>query len=98
MPKRNPPPPYTLTSDIVSLVADIAEQVGRLNAQPDAGMDLRLRRRNRILQVHATLALAGSPLTVEQVEAVGREMEAEHAAQRKAGHIKAASPRLGRGD
>ena len=51
MPKRAYQPPFTLTSDIVTLVADIAEQVGRLSAQPDAGMDLRLRRINRILFV-----------------------------------------------
>ena len=38
------------------------------------------RRHNRVLQVHATLALAGSNLTVAQVEAVLREQEAEHAA------------------
>ena len=69
MPKPSPPP-FTLTSDIVSLVADIAEQVGRLNAQPDAGMNLRLRRINRIRTITGSLAIEGNTLSEAQITAL----------------------------
>ncbi len=70
MAKRHYQPPFTLTSDIVTLVADIAEQIGRLSAQPDAGMDLRLRRINRIRTVTGSLAIEGNTLTEEQITAI----------------------------
>ena len=63
-------PPFTLTSEIVTLVADIAEQVGRLSAQSDSGMDLRLRRINRIRTVTGSLAIEGNTLTEEQITAI----------------------------
>lgn len=63
-------PPFTLTSEIVSLVADIAEQVGRLSAQPDSGLDLRLRRINRIRTVTGSLAIEGSTLSEAQITAI----------------------------
>ena len=63
-------PPFSLTSDIVSLVADIAEQVGRLSAQPDSGLDLRLRRINRIRTVTGSLAIEGNTLSEEQITAI----------------------------
>ena len=63
-------PPFTLTSEIVSLVADIAEQVGRLSAQPDSGLDLRLRRINRIRSVTGSLAIEGNTLSEAQITAI----------------------------
>ena len=70
MPRSRYQPPFTLTSEIVTLVANIAEQVGRLNAQPDSGLDLRLRRINRIRTVTGSLAIEGSTLTEEQITAI----------------------------
>ena len=70
MPKRRYQPPFTLTSDLVTLVAEIAEHVGRLSAQPDAGMDLRLRRINRIRTVTGSLAIEGNTLTEAQITAL----------------------------
>ena len=70
MPKSKYQPPFTLTSEIVRLVADIAEQVGRLSAQPDSGLDLRLRRINRIRTVTGSLAIEGNTLTEEQITAI----------------------------
>ena len=67
MPKRRYQPPFTLTSDLVTLVADIAQHLGRLSAQPDAGMDLRLRRINRIRTVTGSLAIEGNTLTEAQI-------------------------------
>lgn len=62
-------PPFTITSDILNLVADISEQVGRLeagalNASPQ------LRKQNRIKTITGTLAIEGNTLTEEQVTAI----------------------------
>jgi len=56
-------PPYTLTGNIVSRVAAIAEQVGRLSVLPEQGLDLRLRRINRIRTVNGSLAIEGNTLS-----------------------------------
>ncbi len=63
-------PPFTLTSDIVSLVADIAEKIGRLSAKPDFDMSLRLRRINRIRTITGSLAIEGNTLTEAQITAI----------------------------
>ncbi|WP_454831683.1 Fic family protein [Pseudoxanthomonas wuyuanensis] len=63
-------PPFTLTSEIVSLIAAVAEQVGRLSAQSGSGMDLRLRRINRIRTVTGSLAIEGNTLSEEQITAI----------------------------
>jgi len=62
-------PPYDITPKIVSLIAAVAEQVGRINvlAVPDA---VRLRRLNRARAVHSSLAVEGNSMTYEQVTAV----------------------------
>lgn len=70
MPKRAYQPPFTLTGEIVSRVADIAEQVGRLSASPGFGRDLRLRRINRIRSITGSLAIEGNTLTEEQITAI----------------------------
>ncbi len=70
MPRSRYQPPFTLTSEIVTLVANIAEQVGRLNAQPDSGLDLRLRRINRIRSVTGSLAIEGNTLSEAQITAI----------------------------
>lgn len=63
-------PPFTLTSEIVSLVADIAEKIGRLSAKPDFDMSLRLRRINRIRTITGSLAIEGNTLTEVQITAI----------------------------
>ena len=70
MPKPKYQPPFTLTSEIVSLVADIAEQVGRLSASHEFDMDLRLRRINRIRTITGSLAIEGNTLTEAQITAI----------------------------
>ena len=62
-------PPFTITADILNLVADISQQVGRfdtsaLNASPQ------LRKQNRIKTITGTLAIEGNTLTEAQVTAV----------------------------
>lgn len=71
MPKKpSYQPPFTLTSEIVGLVANIAERVGRLSAHPDFGMDLHLRRLNRIRTITGSLAIEGNTLGEEQITAL----------------------------
>lgn len=70
MAKRSYQPPFTLTSEIVSLVADIAEQVGRLSADSGFERDLRLRSINRIRTITGSLAIEGNTLTEEQITAI----------------------------
>jgi len=62
-------PPFTITSEILNLVADISQQVGRLdtrllNASPQ------LRKQNRIKTLAGTLAIEGNTLTEEQIAAI----------------------------
>ena len=62
-------PPYRITTDILSRVAEIAEAVGRAEA---AGLseDLRLRRINRIRSIQGSLAIEGNVLTEEQISTI----------------------------
>lgn len=62
-------PPFTITADILNLVAEISEQVGRLNANAlDASPQLR--KQNRIKTITGTLAIEGNTLTEEQITAI----------------------------
>ncbi len=63
-------PPFTLTNEIVSLIAEISEQVGRLSVQWEQEQQLRLRRINRIRTVTGSLAIEGNTLTEEQITAI----------------------------
>jgi Fic family protein len=64
------PPPFTITPAILSLVAEIAAEVGRLGALAGQGSVPKLRRENRIKSIHASLAIENNTLTLEQVTAV----------------------------
>lgn len=63
-------PPFSLTSEILTLVADIAEQVGQLSAREELSHNLRLRRLNRIRTIQGSLAIEGNTLTEEQITAI----------------------------
>jgi Fic family protein len=63
-------PPYSLTPAILSLVAEIAEAVGRISAYERIAHDLRLRRINRIRTIHGTLAVEGNGLDQAQITAL----------------------------
>jgi Fic family protein len=62
-------PPYTVSSKIVSLVAEICETLGRMSAL-QSPQGLRLRRINRIRTVHGSLAIEGNTLTEDQISAI----------------------------
>ena len=62
-------PPYRITADILSRVAEIAEAVGRAEAGGPA-QGLRLRRINRIRTIQGSLAIEGNILTEEQISTI----------------------------
>ena len=62
-------PPFTITPDILNLVADISEQVGRLSASA-VNASPKLRKQNRIKTITGTLAIEGNTLTEEQITAI----------------------------
>ncbi|PJX12850.1 cell filamentation protein Fic [Halomonas sp. 141] len=62
-------PPFTITSEILNLVADISQQVGRLDASA-LNASPQLRKQNRVKTLAGTLAIEGNTLTEEQITAV----------------------------
>lgn len=63
-------PPFTLTSAMLSHVAEIAALLGRLEALGVTGKVPVLLRDNRIRSIHSSLAIENNTLTLEQVTAV----------------------------
>ncbi len=67
---RSYQPPLTFTPQMLALIAEISEQVGRLTAQRDEALTPQLRRGNRIRTIQASLAIENNTLSVEQVTAL----------------------------
>jgi Fic family protein len=63
-------PPYTLSTTILRLAVEISEAIGRYTALADSQLTPRLRRKNRIRTIQASLAIENNTLTLEQVTAV----------------------------
>lgn len=61
-------PPFDISARAVSLVAGIAEMVGRISVRAEG--DIRLRRIDRIRTIQGTLAIEGNSLGQEQVSAI----------------------------
>lgn len=55
---------------MLSLIAEISEQIGRLSAVEDRQQTPQLRRGNRIRTIQASLAIENNTLSIEQVTAV----------------------------
>lgn len=66
----SPTPPHSLTSAILSLVAEIGAETGRLEALAGHAIAPKLRRANHIRSIHASLAIENNTLSLEQVTAV----------------------------
>ena len=65
----NARPPYSITPDMVSRVAQIGEAIGQAEAS-GAARDLRLRRINRIRTIQGSLAIEGNVLSEEQIATI----------------------------
>ena len=66
-------PPYTITSKIVSLISDISQIVGEINATSNTSKmqrDLKLRKINKIKTIRGTLAIEGNILDESVITAV----------------------------
>ncbi len=63
-------PPYEITSGILTLVAEIAETVGRFTALGDKSLTPKLRRENHLRSIQASLAIENNTLTLPEVTAV----------------------------
>lgn len=63
-------PPFTITNDILNLVAEISGLLGRLEVSNPEMMSPQLRRGNRIKTIQASLAIENNTLTLEQVTSV----------------------------
>jgi Fic family protein len=63
-------PPFTITPEIVSLVADISGILGRLLVLQNTPALLRLHRANRIRTIHGSLAIEGNTLNEDQITAI----------------------------
>lgn len=63
-------PPFTITSKILSQVAEIAVLTGQLSGSNADSGSLRLRRINRIRTIQGSLAIEGNTLTEEQITTI----------------------------
>ncbi|WP_332397218.1 Fic family protein [Vibrio metschnikovii] len=63
-------PPFTITTEILNLVADISEAIGRLTVEFEQEKLLRLRKVNRMRTVQGSLAIEGNTLSEAQITAI----------------------------
>jgi Fic family protein len=63
-------PPFRITSDIVRLVSEISEILGRFSLTHSPEFSPVLRRSNRLKSVQASLAIENNTLSLEQVTAI----------------------------
>ena len=63
-------PPYTITSKIIHLIAQISENIGRLTILEEIQDSLKLRKANRIRTIQGSLAIEGNTLSTEQITAI----------------------------
>jgi len=61
-------PPFTINDEILSLVSEISEQIGALNALLGNSMPSpMLRKENQIKTIHSSLAIEHNSLSLQQV-------------------------------
>ena len=62
--------PYKITTEILNLIIEITEKVGRINSQHIIKASPELRKQNRIKTIHASLKIEGNTLTENQITAI----------------------------
>ena len=65
--KKELSPPFKITNDILNLVYEIGELVGKISTEKEFEKNLTLRRKNRIKTIYSSLAIEQNTLTLEQV-------------------------------
>lgn len=63
-------PPFQMTDNIMNLLAETSEQIGRIKVLSHGNLNLHLRKENRIRTIHSSLAIEQNSLTLEQVTAI----------------------------
>ena len=63
-------PLFHMTDKMISLIAEISEQVGRITVLQEGTISPHLRRENRIRTIHSSLAIENNSLSLEQVTAI----------------------------
>jgi len=63
-------PPFEITAEILTYIAEIAELVGKISSANALSSSPTLRRANRIRTIHGSLAIEQNTLSIEQVTAV----------------------------
>ncbi|MDR0485180.1 MAG: Fic family protein [Elusimicrobiota bacterium] len=60
-------PPFTITDKIANFIAQISEQIGKIQASGEYERNLQLRKANRLRSIQASTAIEGNTLSLEQV-------------------------------
>jgi len=63
-------PPFTITNEMLSLVASISEKVGKISITTNLQNKPHLRKNNRIKSIHSSLRIEANSLTIGQVRDV----------------------------
>lgn len=63
-------PPYTVTPDILTLLSEVSEKIGEVNASFLVKQSPELRKKNRIRTIQASLAVEGNTLSIDQITAI----------------------------
>lgn len=63
-------PPFQMTDNIMNLLAETSEQIGRIKFLSHGNLNSHLRKENRIRTIHSSLAIEQNSLTLEQVTAI----------------------------
>lgn len=63
-------PQFTVTDAMIALVSEISEEVGKIILLQEGHITPFLRRKNRIISIHSSLAIENNTLTLDQVTAI----------------------------
>lgn len=63
-------PPYQITTQIVSLISNISQKIGEINATYLIKNNPKLRKQNQIKTIHSSLSIEGNTLSENQITAI----------------------------
>ena len=63
-------PPFSITNQMLMLVAEISEKTGRISSYHAFETKPHLRRNNRIRSIHSSLAIEANSLSLDEVKSV----------------------------